>query len=187
LAKYPDISINYHTHQLASDYFPMGADLAIIVHKLKDSSLCYRKLGDVRHVMCASPQYIAQHGKPATPHDLKNFNFIEAQYAHVPKNYEWGMSKDGVFYPAEVSGNLRVDDSMTVKKLVMDGAGITSLPSFTIREEVAEGKLVVLLEDYEVGSMPVYVVFPEKKYMPPKVRVFLDMLAASFEANPMFK
>lgn len=184
--QYPEIKLHYHSHQAANDYFPKDADIAIIVQRLKESSLCYRLLGEAQHILCATPAYIQQHGHPKCPADLQNFNFLHARYAHIDKDMEWGVSKDGQFYPVKARGNISVDDSMSVKKMVMDGAGISSLPSFSVADEIERGELVELMADYKVGSVPVYAVFPEKKYMPPKVRVYLDALVAYFSNSPHF-
>lgn len=183
--QYPDIKLNFHTHQAAGEYFPRDADIAIIVNKLKDSNLCYRKLGETGHMFCAAPSYIKKHGQPKTPDQLKTFNFIQATYAHIPATTEWGVTREGHFEKVEVSGNITIDDSLTVKNMVIQGAGITSLPSFTIREEIKNGDLIQLLPDYEVGRSSFYAVFPEKKYMPPKVRAYIDFLVEFFENNPL--
>lgn len=183
---YPDIKLHYHSHQAANDYFPKETDISIIVHKLKESSLCYRLLGEAQHTLCASPAYIKKHGQPTTLEALEKFNFLQARYAHIPEDMEWGMTKDGKYYPAKVQGNISVDDSMTVKKMVLDGAGISSLPSFSIADEIERGELIELLPEYTVGSVPVYAVFAEKKYMPLKVRVYLDALVTYFSNNPQF-
>ena len=184
--RYPEINLHYHSHQAANDYFPKDADIAIIIEKLKESSLCYRPLGEARHTLCATPAYIEKHGQPKTLEDLKNFNFLQARYAHIDEDVEWGMSRDGQFHPAQVQGNISVDDSMTVKKMVLDGAGISTLPSFASIDEINQGVLVELLPEYTVGSVPIYAVFPEKKYMPPKVRAYLDALVDYFSNNPQF-
>lgn len=184
--QYPEINLHYHSHQAANDYFPKDTDIAIIIQKLKESSLCYRQLGEAQHTLCAAPVYIQQYGQPTCPADLPNFNFLHARYAHIDENMEWGVSKDGQYYPVKAQGNISVDNSMSVKKMVLDGAGITSLPSFSVADEIERGELVELMPDYKVGSVPIYAVFPEKKYMPPKVRVYLDALVAYFSVSSHF-
>lgn len=186
IERYPEINLHYHSHQNASDYFPKDADIAIIIQKLKESSLCYRPLGEARHTLCATPDYIKKHGQPNTLDELKNFNFLQARYAHIDADVEWSMTRDGELFPAKLRSNISVDDSMTVKKMVLDGAGISILPSFTITTEIKQGTLVELLPEYAISSVPIYAVFPEKKYMPPKVRAYLDALVDYFSNNSQF-
>ena len=184
--RYPEINLHFHSHQATGEYFPKNTDIAIIIQKLKESSLCYRQLGEAQHILCATPAYIEKHGQPTSPEDLKNYNFITARYAHIPEEAEWYMHKDGQPYPAKTQGNISVNDGMTVKKMILDSAGISSLPTFCIIDEITQGSLVELLPDYKVGSVPIYAVFPEKKYMPPKVRAYLDVLVEYFSNNPLF-
>lgn len=187
IEEYPEIKLNFHTTQTAEEYFPKNADIAIIVNKLKDSNLCYRKLGETAHILCASPDYIAKNGNPQSIKDLKNHNYIQSSYAHISQDIEWGATLNGNYEKIEVDGNIKVDNSLIVKQMVNEGAGITSLPTFLVSDDINQGKLIKLLPEYQVGITPFYVVFPEKKYMPPKVRAYIDFLVEFFENNTMFK
>ena len=186
LEQYPEIKLKYNVNHPEGGYFPRDADIAIIVGTLKDSNLCYRKLGTMGHVLCAAPSYIEKHGKPDTPQDLANHNFITATYSNIPDSIEWGFTRNGNYEKANVQGNISANDSIAVKKMTIYGAGITSLPTFLADEEIKNGKLVRLLPEYKEGTSPIYAVFPEKKYMPPKVRAYIDFLVDFYEGNPLF-
>lgn len=183
--RYPEIKLNFHSHQVAGEYFPKHVDIAIIVHKLKDSNLCYRKLGECGHMLCATPSYIKKHGQPQTPGELSSFNFIQSNYAHISPSIEWGVTRDNHFEKVEVTGNITVDDALTVKNMVLNDAGITSLPSFVIHDEINNGELIQLLPDYQLARFPFYAVFPERKYMPPKLRAYINFLVEFFDDYPL--
>lgn len=137
-------------------------------------------------MLCAAPVYIEKYGAPACPQDLEQHNFIEATNSSIPQSTEWGFTRNGVFEKAVVSGNISINDSMAAEQLALCGAGITVLPDFVVYEDIKNGALVRLLPDYVIGTMPFHAVFPEKVYMPPKVRVYLDFLVQFYQDNPLF-
>lgn len=174
LKRYPDLSIHMDMSDLARDIIAEGFDLVLASGDLPDSSLIARKLAPLHSVLCASEDYINRCGEPKTPQDLTRHNNILYTY-HTTLN-EWAFIQNGEEERVRISGNYQVNNSEALRESLLQGLGIGRLPSFAVGEDIRLGRLVRLLPDYQMPHKDLYAVFPEKQYMPEKVRVFIDFL-----------
>ncbi len=173
---YPHILVDISLSDRLVDIAAGQADVAIRFGPLADSTLTARKLGENRRVIVASPAYLEKHGTPQTPEDLLhghnclNFNFRRAEPV-------WPFRSDGRDYALSVRGNIEANNGETLGQLAADGVGITRVGAFSVADDIAEGRLLPLLEDYNPGDVEtIHAVFAGGPNMPARVRVFVDFL-----------
>ncbi|MCB6183125.1 LysR family transcriptional regulator [Leeia sp. TBRC 13508] len=176
LKKYPSVKIDL---QLSDDYLNLidiGFDLAIRQGNTHDSSVVARRLFSFDRSLCASPAYLAAHGIPTTPDDLKNHVCIP--YNRTNKDMVWQFQKNGKREKVIPTGTLQSNCINSLKQLTLAGVGICRLPNKLIQNEVATGGLVKLLPDWQniVDDQldTFYAVYPQRKLLSPKVGAFLE-------------
>ncbi len=174
LKRYPKIHIHMDMSDIARDVIAEGFDIALRGGRLPDSTLVARKLAPLHSVLCASPDYIALQGRPKTPMELMRHNCILYTY-HATIN-EWVLIKNGEENRIRISGNYQVNNSEALYESLRQGLGIGRLPTFVAGAAIESGDLIPILPDYSMPHQELSAVFPEKQYMPEKVRVFLDFM-----------
>ena len=170
--RYPKILIDLVMDDRNIDLVAEGFDLAIRSGDMPASTLIARKLAPLRQVLCASPDYIDRYSMPVTPSELSERNCILFSYSGDAN--EWTLNKDGKSEAVLVSGSYRVNNSEAILVALREGIGIGRLPTFVAGPDLREGNLVRILESYHIPDHTFYAVFPERQYLPAKVRVFLD-------------
>ncbi len=170
--RYPKILIDLVMDDRNIDLVAEGFDLAIRSGDMPASTLIARKLAPLRQVLCASPDYIDRYGMPVTPSELSERNCILFSYSGDAN--EWTLKKGGKSEAVLVSGSYRVNNSEAILVALREGIGIGRLPTFVAGPDLREGNLVRILESYQIPDHTFYAVFPERQYLPAKVRAFLD-------------
>lgn len=173
---YPEVHVDLHLSDQVLNLVEEGIDLAIRVGKLKDSNLIAKKLCDTPVVIFASPEYLALHGTPKTPDDISDHNWITLSILSSPIQgvFRHKISQDE-FSPT-VNSSLKTNSVETVIDAAEKGLGISAMVKTTVDEQLRQGKLVPLLEDYTLGPRELYAIYPHREHLPPKVRIFLDLL-----------
>jgi len=172
---YPHILVDLSLSDTLVDIAAGQADVAIRFGPLADSPLRARKLGESARVIVASPAYLEKHGAPKTPEDLHdhnclNFNFRRAEPV-------WPFRVDGRDYALGVKGNIEANNGETLGQLAADGVGITRVGRFSVVAEIASGRLIPLLEEFNPGDIEtINAVFAGGPNTPARVRVFVDFL-----------
>jgi len=179
LAQYPDLKIDLALEDRAIDLVEERVDLAIRIGRLSDSSIVARKLADNQFVVCASQQYFETHGLPVTPDDLTHHNCIINKNIHNSDTWQFrdGKSTQNI----SVSGNFLANTGGALYRAMLSNLGIAVLPTWFVGEDIKQGTLQAVLEDYEVDlpamtDSAIYALYPAGEYLPPKVRVFIDYL-----------
>lgn len=149
-----------------------GIDVAVRIGELADSGLIARRVGEVRRIVCASPEFLARHGEPRTPAELAEARTICA--LPVTPGAVWRF-KGGA--SVRVRSRLRVSTVQTAIEAVLTGWGITRLLSYQVGPELAAGRLCRILREYEPDPLPIHLVHPEGRRPAEKVRAFLDFAA----------
>lgn len=173
---YPHILVDIALTDTLVDVAAGQADVAVRFGPLADSSLTARKIGETRRVIVASPDYLARVGMPATPEDLHqhnclNFNFRRAEPV-------WPFRRDGVDFAMTVHGSIEANNGETLGQLAAIGVGIARVGAFSVAPELADGRLVPILEDFNPGDVEqIHAVFVGGASIPARVRVFVDFLA----------
>jgi DNA-binding transcriptional LysR family regulator len=179
LAMYPDLKIDLALEDRSIDLVEERVDLAIRIGRLGDSSIVARKLADNQFVVCANQQYLETHGSLDTPDDLTRHNCIINKNIHNSDTWQFrdGKSTQNI----SVSGNFLANTGGALYRAMLSGLGVAVLPTWFVGEDIKQGRLQVLLEDYEVNlpamtDSAIYALYPAGQYLPPKVRVFIDYL-----------
>ncbi len=185
LARHPEVIVDLSLTDDIIDLVAQRTDVAIRMGDLADSALIARKLGQSRRVVCAAPSYLARMGAPERPADLERhecltFNFRRAGTA-------WRFRVDGREVEQAVAGGVQVNNGETMKQLALAGAGIARLGRFHVADALATGALVALLEPYNPGDLEqASAVYLGGGPAPPRVRAFIDFLAAAVSRRPEF-
>ena len=175
LRRYPAISVDLLLVDRAVDMVEEDIHLAIRVGRLRDSQLIARKLADIRMIVCASPAYLAQRGTPETPGDLAHHDCLV--FSDAPGSAEWRFADDGkAGRKIRISGRLWMNSLEALATVAKEGAGIVRVPSWQVEADLAAGRLVRLLTDYEPAPVPLHVMFQPSRLASPKIRAFADYL-----------
>ncbi|MEX3007333.1 LysR substrate-binding domain-containing protein [Hoeflea sp. TYP-13] len=181
LERYPQIRIDLVMDDRTVDLIEDGFDVAITGRALKESSMIARRLAPLHSVLCASPGYISSHGKPVHPDDLTRHNCLH--FAYSTDFQEWNFTGPDGSVRVHSSGNYQANNSEALREALIGGCGIARLPTFIAGPDIAAGRLVHLLREYRLPSQALYAVFPERRYMPAKVRAFIDFAVERFGAD----
>jgi len=183
LARYPEINIRLMLSDRNVHLIEEHVDMAIRLGALPDSSITATKLGEVRHVVCASPSLLAAHGVPETPNSLVMLPCISHDFLPAPSP-AWPFRKPGT--KAEIIAPVRVRLAVTTAEAAVDaaiaGVGVARLISYQVAEAVARGALQSILAQYEPELMPVSMLHAGQGILPLKVRSFLDFAAPRLRA-----
>ena len=182
LQRYPDVQVDVTLNDRVVDLVEEGFDLAIRVAAKIDPGLIARKLTRARIVACASPGYLKKHGTPRSPEELAAHNCLS--YAYSSLQNDWRFRRKGVERKVRVSGNLRGNNGDILSTAAIEGLGVILQPTFMVYEALRARQLVRILPDWEVDELSVFAVYPNRKFLPPKVRSFIDILAGRFGSEP---
>lgn len=171
---YPDIKVILNMDDKIVDMIEGGYDVGIRIGELKDSSLIAKKLAKCDSVVCASPEYLTEYGIPITPSDLRDHNCI--YYSLFQAGVEWTFFRDNEKSKVEPKGNFVVNNSDAIGEVLLQGLGICQMPTFIVRKYLDSGQLIEVLDDYNLPQHNIYAVYPERRHVPEKVRVFLDFV-----------
>ncbi|SMY34669.1 LysR family transcriptional regulator [Photobacterium andalusiense] len=175
-----EISLFDHRPNLLEE----GFDCWIAIHEHPPEGMVARKLANCEFIVVASPDYIALHGKPVTPGELRNHNCITYQ-SRERKYVNWAFSRDGVQQSIRVRGNYRIDNAPAVLDAAVSGLGIAYLSTYLMTDEIETNKLIQLLPEWKTTvDLPIYAVYPRRKYLAPKVRSFIDFMAERMAQAP---
>jgi DNA-binding transcriptional LysR family regulator len=186
LKRYPDVTVELSLSDNFIDLIEEGVDVAVRIGALRDSTLVARRLADNRRLVYGSPDYLRHHGRPRTPQDLTQHQCVVYRYRPGPQS--WLFEKDGQRLEMTVTGPVSANNSESLHKMILGGAGLAMLPTWMAYEDVAAGRLVPLLMDWTMSPTSlesgIHVVYPENRHLSPKVRAFVDFLAEHIGKPP---
>jgi DNA-binding transcriptional LysR family regulator len=159
-----------------------GMDVAVRIGELPDSSLQAVLVGHVRRIICASPKYLEKHGIPKNPDDLQSHVIISA--SAVTPTQEWRLMDNGVPSIIKLQPRLTTSTNDSAVAAVESGFGLVRLMSYQVADQLRDGKLKVVLSEFEPPALPVHVVHHEGRHATRKARTFLDMAIERLRANP---
>lgn len=183
LKRYPGIQIDLRMDDRMVDFVEEGFDVGIRIAALKDSSLVARRLAPCRQVICASPAYLEAFGEPETPEDLASHNCILYRYASTANVWRF-HAPNGREIRVAVTGNFRANNGIAEREAAVQGVGLLYTPTFYVGDFLREKKLRRILADYSLPELGIHAVYPQRSYVAPKVRAFVDHLAKRFGAKP---
>lgn len=172
LAAFPDVAVSLVLTDRVTHFLDDQVDVALRIGPLPDSSLIATRLGTVRHVVCASPDYLAVHGEPATPDDLARHSVISFQ--SVSALSSWAFESGGNEIIASFRSRLGVNTIDAAIDAGLSGAGLVRAVSYQIVDHVRAGRLKTVLSDFEPAPRPVHLVYDAQNRLPLKLRAFVD-------------
>jgi DNA-binding transcriptional LysR family regulator len=183
LARCPELEIDVAMNDRFVDLVEEGFDVAVRIGALQDSSLIVRRLAPIRRVICASPAYLAAHGAPATPQDLRHHQCL--LNTNLAPGREWRfVSPDGKPIAVSVGGRISMNNGDALRIAALNGLGLIDLPTFIVGRDLQSGALVSVLDGFVPQTMALHAVYPHARHLSPKVRVFIDFLAERFGPRP---
>jgi len=181
-SRYPQVRLALSLSDRNVNVIDEGFDLAIRIAHLEDSSLAARRLAPNRRVVCASPAYLERHGTPLTPQDLTQHNCLTANDFVMSWDYK---EPDGRPGSVRVSGRYACDNWEVLREWALAGMGVALKSTWDVHRHLEDGSLVSVCPGYTFGSdVAIYAVYPHRRFLPAKTRVFIEFLAASFGPEP---
>jgi DNA-binding transcriptional LysR family regulator len=171
----PKLRIELILNDRFVDLIDGGYDVAVRIGALKDSSLIVRRLASCPMLICAAPAYVARHGAPQQPEDLREHCCLLYSYDHSGDHWSFENGHE-----VQVSGNLTANNGDALLVAALAGQGIILQPGFIVGEALREGRLIRLLPDHPIRSIDMHAVFPSARHLSLKVRRFVDFLATRF-------
>ncbi|MBD9507458.1 LysR family transcriptional regulator [Ensifer sp. ENS10] len=183
IERFPAIDLELDFSDAIVDLMNGDADVAIRVAAQSDSTLVTRRLASNRRVICAAPGYLERHGVPKTPDDLQRHVCL-AITAHGRLNV-WEFQDGNGRHAIRVRGSVEANSTEALRHLALAGIGIVRLSEILVGGDIRAGLLVPLLTDCNYAEAePITVVYPHRRFLPPRVRVFVDFLAEQFARRP---
>lgn len=182
LLRYPQVKVDTLLCERMVDLIEEGFDLAIRVADGIAPGLVARPLTPVRFLACAAPEYLRLHGTPQTPADLAQHDCLTFAESDIPK--EWRFRRDGHTTAVRVQGSFHANNGNVLCNAAAGGLGIIYQPTFLAHDLLRSGRLVRLLPEWETDSFMAYAVYPNRQYLPPKVRSFIDFMVEHFGPEP---
>jgi DNA-binding transcriptional LysR family regulator len=179
LAAHGEVRFDVSLSDRIVDLVEEGFDLGIRIGGSGSEHIVARKLGQTRLVPCAAPAYLAARGAPQSPDDLERHNCFTYEYV-TPKNLWRFRDPAGGERAVRVRGSLHSNNGDLLAEAAARGAGIVFEPAFIVGPDVRAGRLVPLLQDYVPAPVPIYAVYPSRKHLSAKIRLFVDFLIARF-------
>jgi len=177
--KYPMLTVSTEMSDRVVDMANEGFDIDIRIGDVADSRVVARKLGKVKFVLCASPQYLKNFGTPQHPADLSKHNCLAYSHIHTGRLREWRFMQDGKEVTQSVSGSLQANNSEALLVAAISGLGIVNVSQFIAQEAISMGSVTPILQTFSAPGPNVHIVYLKSSSVPQKVRAFVDFLMLS--------
>ncbi len=186
LRAYPGIQLDIRLSDTVADLAMERIDVAIRLGPMASTELIARKLAPHCRVICASPDYLGQHGAPTRPADLAQHNCL--QFDYLTGSTSWNLTREGRSEKVKVSGNLKANGSELLREAAVGGGGLLLMPTWLVGEDLATGRLVRVLEDWiptpGASEGAVWAAYPANRRGSKKLVCFLDFLENHFGSPP---
>lgn len=181
LATFPEVDVQLNLQDRTVDLLEEHIDVALRVGELADSSLIAVRVGEIRRVACASPAYLKSRGTPKSPDDLSAHDCIS--YPPMQSPSTWRFRRDETEYVVPVRSRFVASNLESACDAARAGLGITVAFSYLLAESLKSRQLIALLQDFQPPPQPVSLVYSPNRFMPAKLRAFLDFAAPRLRAQ----
>jgi DNA-binding transcriptional LysR family regulator len=183
LTQYPDLSVEFELTDRRVDLIEEGLDAAVrFSEQVEVSSLVARRIADNRRVICAAPGYLETNGTPRTPEDLLSHNCLTL--TTVSRFNEWIFKTEGREQTIRVGGNFKTNSADSLHRAVLSGIGLARLSTWLVGDDLDSGRLVRVFPQYVSEEAAIYLLYPHRRQLPPKVRAFQNFLLDQFTPVP---
>ncbi len=180
---YPDIAVEMDLNDRKLDVIDEGFDVSVRISDLPDSSLIARRLAPCRHVVVAAPEYLQAHGVPRKPEDLRDHDILSYSLQQSAQHWHF-LDPAGQPVQVPLEGRLNMNNSLALREALLGGLGLARTPTFLVGEDLRNGRLTRVLRDYRTLDVSIFLVYPQRRHLSPKVRAFADFLAAKIQDPP---
>ena len=178
--RYPDVSVHVEAVNRYLDLIDNNIDVAIRTREVEpDSNITIRRLAETRRILAASPGYLSRMGRPQSLDELAAHKLLIYTYANNPN--ELRFTRDGQTRSISVRGLLESNDGQVLRAAALDGLGILVQPTYILYDDIVAGRLVPVLDDWDLPRLTINLAYPSRKHLSAKVRTFIDFIAAHFE------
>jgi DNA-binding transcriptional LysR family regulator len=178
LNRYPKMEVNALFLDRVVNLLEEGLDVGIRIGELADSSMRAIRVGSVKRVVCASPDYVARAGKPSHPDELTQHTIVTANGLNAGTDWKFA---DGIITRVKPRLSFATNDAAI--EAAVTGFGITRLLSYQVAPHLSDGRLETLLSDFEQPKIPIHVVHREGRYASAKIRSFVDLMVERLRAD----
>jgi DNA-binding transcriptional LysR family regulator len=175
MQRYPEVTVDLVLNDRMVDLVEEGIDVAIRVGTLTDSTMMSRSLSPYTGVVCAAPDYLARHGAPEHPKDLVHHECL--RYPDWAEGQRWVFFGPEGEVQVEVKSRLTINNALAIRYAALAGAGIVLQRDELLAEDIAAGRLNILLSNYKTQSRARHLVWLKNRKMTPKLRAFIDFIA----------
>jgi DNA-binding transcriptional LysR family regulator len=177
--RYPNVTVHVEAANRYLDIIDNNIDVAIRTREFEpDSNITVRRLAQTRRILAASPRYLAKHGRPKTLEELAQHKLLI--YTHANNPNELRFTRDGQTTTLQVKSLLESNDGQILRAAALDGMGILVQPSYILYEDMVAGRLVPVLDDWDLPRLTINLAYPSRKHLSAKVRTFIDFMAEHF-------
>ena len=173
---HPNLHVEIEFEDKRVDLVAEGYDLALRIGYMQDSSLVARKISSSPMHFVASPSYLESRGTPLTPDDLEYHQGL--LYKSSLNQVHWQSTKANQIQRYKIQSKVVSNNGMALLEMTKAGLGVSNSPSFFVKEALASGELVEILSEYKQKPLDIYVVYPNRRHLPAKVRAFIEFLAS---------
>jgi DNA-binding transcriptional LysR family regulator len=179
--RYPKLGIEVMIANRYLDFIEAGIDVAIRTreHEQADSGIVVRPLAETRRMLCASPRYLSRRGVPRHPEELQEHDMLLYVLSKDP--HDLHFTKGSERHSINVHGVLESNDGQVLRSAALVGLGIMVQPLYITYDDVVAGRLMPVLEDWELPMLTINIAYQSRIHMPAKVRAFIDFMVEHFE------
>lgn len=170
---HPALRVSLQASDRVADMLAEGIDVAIRMGWLRDSTLRSTRIGVFRQLLVASPAYLGRAGGPKHPDDLAHHDWVALTLMPTPLTWAF-TARNGHTRSVRMSARLQTDSATALRALVLRGAGVSVLDEVSVQAEIASGRLVHLLPDWQVPTGGIHAVFPPGRHLTAAARAFVD-------------
>jgi len=178
--RYPNVTVHVEAANRYFDIIDNNIDVAFRTREFEpDSNVTIRRLAETRRILAASPRYLAEHGTPRTLDDLQRHKLLIYTYANNPN--ELRFTRDGQASVVTARGLLESNDGQILRAAALDGMGILVQPTYILYDDIVAGRLVPVLDEWDLPRLTINLAYPSRRHLSAKVRTFIDFIAEHFE------
>jgi DNA-binding transcriptional LysR family regulator len=185
---YPEIELEFGISNRLTDMVAENVDCVVRAGEVSEQFLVARRIGEFSFLTCASPNYVASFGTPATARELEaKHQLLGLISPRTGKPIPFRFAKDGVQLEFTPHSRLGVDDTNAYLAAGIAGLGVLQAPTYMVQSALQAGQLVALLQEWNTHQVPLHVMYRPNRFLSAKVRIFIDWTVSLFERNPYLK
>lgn len=182
IERWPELEVDIHYADSRADLIDEGFDVAVRIGALEDSSLIARRLAPIKLGLVASPAYLARYGRPEHPRQLSEHSCLLYSYQATGAN--WRLNGPDGESLVRVEGRVTANNGVALVEAASRGLGVALAPDFIASDALASGELEHILRPWSPKPLTLSAVYPHRRYLSEKVRLFIDFLAERYQQAP---